>query len=680
MMQKNNYEEKKQKVLELNEKFQEIIEKNDAKEKVKQIQKPVNGLDNQIENIKKDKFVLMIAGEAKSGKSTFINAYLGEDILPMDVKQCTSSIIKIKYGEEFSLLAEYAGDRKEQIKGKENIAKFLKDNAALNDDYRDIPVPTINNEILVKYKGKISERVVENLIEGVKEDNIYNLLEKEYNLKIRKYIKENKNKWQNIITKMVISYPFKIESLKNIEMIDSPGVNAAGHVGNVSENYIETANAIMFLKSITGQALESTSFKKFLDKGSVERNKGTLFLILTRAVNVNGKDLEILKKEAERIYGSKIREEQIVAVDSKVQMFVNKISEYSTYDDIEEYLDELEKINQFEDFMNPPRRMRREKSSYIEYLTEKSRFKDINEAIEKFARKSQYYALDEVVKKISNICKKIEDSAKYNIRLYEDKITKDPTEFAKEINEINKKINEINIKIGRKADEVKEKYISPNPKGIIARKAEEKFLELEKEIKTLNTESDDSINELEKISLRKIEEQKEFQKVIQEEIVKECNETLILLSDGSKISYQVLEPNFTEEDFKNMKDETEKEANEEKSYETGVTFKKTHFYSEYSRNKHFEALKNNILDRIKKIQKGVVNNLIDFVYSVSGKYTEELFKNANEEKQKLNELLEEKAKTEEIKEKIEKLKCIIQEVNTFKEKIENLRKEIKEYV
>ena len=678
MIQKNNYEEKKQKVLELNEKFQEIIEKNDVKEKVKQIEKPVNGLDNQIENIKKDKFVLMIAGEAKSGKSTFINAYLGEDILPMDVKQCTSSIIKIKYGEEFSLMAEYAGGKKEQIKGKEDIAKFLKDNAALNDDYRDIPVPTINNEILVKYKEKISGRVIEDLIEGVKEDNIYNLPEKEYNLKIRKYIEENKNKWQNIITKMVISYPFKIESLKNIEMIDSPGVNAAGHVGNVSENYIETANAVMFLKSITGQALESTSFKKFLDKGSVERNKGTLFLILTRAVNVNGKDLEILKKEAKRIYGSKIREEQIVAVDSKVQMFVNKISEYSTYDDIEEYLDELEKTNQLEDFMKPPRRMRGEKSSYIEYLTEKSRFKNINEAIEKFARKSQYYALNEAVNNISNICEKIKASMSDNIERYESKITKDPTEFSKEIKKIKKKIDEINTKINKKSDEIIHKYM--NSKGIIEKKAEEKISELEKEIKSLDAENDDSINELEKISFRKIEEQKEFQKVIQEEIVKECNETLISLSNGSKISYQVLEPNFTEEDFKNMKDETEKEANEEKSYETGVTFKKTHFYSEYSRNKHFEVLKNNILDRIKKIQGEVVNNLIDFVCNISAKYTEELFKNANEEKQKLNELLEEKAKTEEIKEKIEKLRCIIQEVNTFKEKNENLRKEIKEYV
>ena len=677
MIQKNNYEEKKQKVLELNEKFQEIIEKNDVKEKVKQIQKPINGLDNQIENIKKDKFVLMIAGEAKSGKSTFINAYLGKDILPMDVKQCTSSIIEIKYGEEFSLMAEYAGGKKEQIKGKEDIAKFLKDNAALNDDYRDIPVPTINNEILVKCKGKISERVVEDLIEGVKEDNIYNLPEEEYNGKIKRYIEENKNKWQSIITKMVILYPFKIESLKNIEIIDSPGVNAAGHVGDVSENYIETANAIMFLKPITGQALESISFKKFLDKGSVERNKGTLFLILTRAADLNNQDLEKQKEDAKKQYGSKVNEGQIVVVDSKVQMFLNEISKYSTYDDIKEYLFELQNNNQIEGFMNPPINVS-EKSSYMKYLIEKSRFEDINEAIEKFARKSQYYALNEAVNNISNICEKIKAGISDNIERYESKITKDPTEFAKEINEIQKKIDEINIKISRKVDEVRYKYI--NFKGIIEKKAEEKILELEKEIKSLDAENDNSINELEKISFRKIEEQKEFQKVIQEEIVKECNETLILLSDGSKISYQVLEPNFTEEDFKNMKDETEKEANEEKSYETGVTFKKTHFYSEYSRNKHFEALKNNILDRIKKIQKEVVNNLIDFVCSISDKYTEELFKNANEEKQKLNELLEEKAKTEEIKEKIEKLKCIIQEVNTFKEKIENLRKEIKEYV
>ena len=680
MIQKNNYEEKKKKVLELNEKFQEIIEKNDVKEKVKQIEKPVNGLDNQIENIKKDKFVLMIAGEAKSGKSTFINAYLGEDILPMDVKQCTSSIIEIKYGEEFSLLAEYAGDRKEQIKGKEDIAKFLKDNAALNDDYRDIPVPTISNEILVKYKGKISERVVEDLIEGVKEDNIYNLSEKEYNGKIKRYIEENKNKWQNIITKMVILYPFKIESLKNIEIIDSPGVNAAGHVGDVSENYIETANAIMFLKSITGQALESTSFKKFLDKRSVERNKGTLFLILTHAVNVNAENLEILKKEAKRIYGSKIREEQIVAVDNKVQMFLNEISKYSTYDDIEEYLDELEKTNQFEDFMNPPRRMRGEKSRYIEYLTEKSRFKDINEAIEKFARKSQYYALDEVVKGISKVCKTIEDSIKYDVELYKSKITKDPTEFAVQISEIQSEINIINEKIYKKIDEVIIEYGSRNPEGIIRKNVKEKFLELVEEINNLDERNENAITELETTSFRKIEELKEFYEVLKKNIIEKCNKELISLSDESKIPYSIFEPNFTEEDFENMKNESKENANETRYYEEGMTFKKTHSYSKYSITKHFTILKENILNRIENIKSEVINNLVDFVNNISKKYREELSRSAERQKQKLQKLQEEKEVIEDTKKKIVELEDIIKKIALFKENHKNIRKEIEEYV
>lgn len=680
MIQKNNYEEKKQKVLELNEKFQEIIEKNDVKEKVKQIQKPVNGLDNQIENIKKDKFVLMIAGEAKSGKSTFINAYLGEDILPMDVKQCTSSIIEIKYGEEFSLLAEYAGGRKEQIKGKEDIAKFLKDNAALNDDYRDIPVPTINNEILVKYKGKISERVVEDLIEGVKEDNIYKLPEKEYNLKIRKYIEENKNKWQNIITKIVISYPFKIESLKNIEMIDSPGVNAAGHVGDVSENYIETANAIMFLKPITGQALESISFKKFLDKGSVERNKGTLFLILTRAVNENDENLRILKEEAKIQYGSKVSEGQIVAVDSKVQMFVNKISEYETYDDIEEYVDELEEKKQFEDFMNPPRRMRREKSSYIEYLTEKSRFKDINEAIEKFARKSQYYALDEVVKGISKVCEMIEDSIKYDVELYKSKITKDPTEFAVQISEIQSEIDIINEKIYKKVDEVRREYRSRNPEGIIRKNVKEKFLELVEEINNLDERKENAITELETTSFRKIEELKEFYEVLKKDIIEKCNKELISLSDESKIPYSIFEPNFTEEDFENMKNESKENANETRYYEEGMTFKKTHSYSKYSIIKHFTILKENIINRIENIKSEVINNLVDFVNNISKKYIEELSRSAERQKQKLQKLQEEKEVIEDTKKKIVELEDIIKKIALFKENHKNIRKEIEEYV
>ena len=119
-----------------------------------------------------------------------------------------------------------------------------------------------------------------------------------------------------------------------------------------------------------------------------------------------------------------------------------------------------------------------------------------NEGTEKFVRKEQYYALNEIIKEIPSICKKIEDGLKYEMKLYEDKITKNPVDFVKEINEIQNKINEINIKIGRKSEEVREKYTSFDPKGIILIKTEEKILELKKEIEYLDTKNDDSINEL----------------------------------------------------------------------------------------------------------------------------------------------------------------------------------------
>ena len=97
----------------------------------------LKALKLQAEKIQEDKFCLMIAGEAKSGKSTFINAYLGTEILPMDVRQCTSSVVEIKYGAEFVLNATYADGRTQKVSGEKDITAFLTTNAALDDEYRD---------------------------------------------------------------------------------------------------------------------------------------------------------------------------------------------------------------------------------------------------------------------------------------------------------------------------------------------------------------------------------------------------------------------------------------------------------------------------------------------------------------------------------------------------------------
>jgi GTPase SAR1 family protein len=214
-------------------------------------------LDNMCTNIKNGKFLLLVAGEAKSGKSTFINAFLGNKILPMDVKQCTSALIEITHDENVTLSAEYADGRKITKNGEDDVRKFLLEHAALSDNYRNIPITSINNDILIKSKGNIRKDEVDDLINKCKGDNIYGLSDEEYKKLINDYIEEYKDKWCDIVTKITITYPLT-EGMQDITMIDSPGVNAAGKVGDITNQYIGKADAIIFVKSLTVHAVESS--------------------------------------------------------------------------------------------------------------------------------------------------------------------------------------------------------------------------------------------------------------------------------------------------------------------------------------------------------------------------------------------------------------------------------------
>ena len=303
-----SYKKKKEEVIEIYNDMEEFL--NEVSEYYKDINissplKRKEGLIKKIradiEKVKNDKFKIIVAGEAKSGKSTFINAYLGIDLLPVDVKQCTSVLLEIKYAKKFKLVATYADGRIEVVNEPEEVKSFLKKHAALDDNYRDIPVPTINEEILVKAgrkannktkKIKIFEEDIKNLIasESVQAANIYHLSLEKYESKIRQYISSYKDNWFNIVTKIEIFYPLS-DSLKGVEIIDSPGVCARGGVSEVTTEYIKDANAIIFLKPITGQAIESAQFSQFMNNTIVGRNKEALFLIFTRVAQMNENDL-----------------------------------------------------------------------------------------------------------------------------------------------------------------------------------------------------------------------------------------------------------------------------------------------------------------------------------------------------------------------------------------------------
>jgi len=657
-----NYEQTKNEVLNMYQEFLDFT----VSYGFPQDDNSMKELARQASNIRKDRFLLMIAGEAKSGKSTFINAYLGKEILPMDVKQCSSAIVRIKYGEIFSLKATHAGGQITEINDERRIREFLQENAALNDEFRDIPIPTINNELLIKFRGNVESRKVEDLIKGVQKENIYGLDSEVYAEKIRNYVNKAKVNWASIVTEILITYPFEEESFRGIEMVDSPGVNAEGRVGDITNDYIQNADAIIFLKPITGSALESTSFKNFLNTTSVERNHNALFLLLTRSANENTENLERLKAEAYKLYNQNIAEHQIICIDSKVELFKRKILSMST-DDIMDYMDDLDDKGQLDDFIAAPwGRCKNDKSKYIQLLSRKSNFNTLDDALVRFGRKSHYLAMEALLERMLKIYNKIYESLEERIELLKVKL-KDPTELAVKISEIKGKINEINVKLGETVDQIVTKYTSSE--GVIRSRAESEKQDFLSQVDRINGQPNESgqskyiikqtenssekkFDQLEKITFRKIDVINKYRAQLEVDIVNECNSALVQLTKSQGIRTAALEVDITPEVFKRIYEETKMESTET-IHHAGGFCQSSWSESRYSFEKHFSSVKQKMVEKIDEIKNKFITELCGFTVGISKEYISELKTNGDIKKKELDEVSAAYQEAEEIQQQIE---------------------------
>lgn len=610
---------------------------------------------NKAKKVQADRFSLMIAGESKSGKSTFINAYLGVELLPMDVKQCTSAIIEIKNGKDFCVRSTYADGRRKDIVGDSDAREFLKENAALDDEYRDIPVPTINSEILVKsgLKAKkkglnisISKGEVEDLLNApeVQEANIHNIPMEIYNKKIRDYIQEKKNSWQDIVTKIEVTFPFG-EEMHGIEIIDSPGVCARGGVAEITSQYIENADAIIFLKPISGQALESTQFNQFMRNTSVARNRNALFLVLTRVTSVTTEDLRRLKDEAYRQF-SNLNKGHILFVDSKAELYAKNLS---AIDNVEAELRRLNKAGTLDAFVTQAYTETNGifgEGDFIKALQNMSKFEDVYKSLEAFGRKAHYILLGSLLDVICDLYIKLYSDLIFQINIFHQK-AENPTELAQKIANVKHELNVINNKVYMGVDTVARRFLGED--GIIRVKANESVEDFKKQAPLIDASSTDAFNELECQSLKKIDGFKELTKELQKKVVSEFDKKLVSLSENSSIPFESLQPSFTEKTFDEIRTSTESKAKETEYYEEGLTFKDTKRRSVYSRNKHFELIKKDILSRIEIIKNDLIGNLSEFTENISKRYIDELSKNADAKKNELDAIVEAKATAEQIK-------------------------------
>ena len=672
-----SYKKAKEDVLQYYTEFLDVV----GKLEISEDDTSLKALKLQADKIREDKFCLMIAGEAKSGKSTFINAYLGTEILPMDVRQCTSSVVEIRYGNEFVLNATYADGRTKKVSGEEEITVFLTTNAALDDEYRDIPITTINNEILVKYQDKkILEAVIVDLLKGVERENIHRLPIEEYNKKIREYIKKKQPHWRDVVVKIDIEYPFEDKNMRGVRIIDSPGVNAAGKVGDVTAAYIESADAIMFLRPITGVAIEANSFKEFLESKSVDRNKNAMFLILTRVAAESDETIERAYEEFVNMFGIQkndnrhgIVKEQIIPVDSKAELYYNAFQAMST----EEIKAEIKKMNaekKIEPFLKAAWfDADGEKESFLAELKRISNFNVIDQSLNRFGRKAQFIALSEFLGRMLKVYAKIGVSLHEKIANYELK-AEDPGKLAVKIKQTEAELIDIENRMNEKVDDISAKYAGSGKKGLIAQRAEEVMADYKKKIEAIKGTSDSSLEELEKLSFRQVDTFIDFEETLQKNVIAECNEALrVALSGNNTVEYVSLEPDFSKEVVEKIKKDMKSEANESYTYTTGTTFKKTHTGSRFSQDKYYKLVKDSINERLDSIKQQAIRDLRSFASHTVTAYTKELAKNADAKKAELRKIRDDKKTAEEIALVIADLKALLDSLEPKKRNVKELK-------
>ena len=77
-------------------------------------------------------------------------------------------------------------------------------------------------------------------------ENIYKLDKEEFQGKIREYIKKNIS-CDKIPQRVSLGYPHDFSEFKHFRVVDTPGINAIGGIEDQTKDFIDEADAVVYL-------------------------------------------------------------------------------------------------------------------------------------------------------------------------------------------------------------------------------------------------------------------------------------------------------------------------------------------------------------------------------------------------------------------------------------------------
>jgi GTPase SAR1 family protein len=239
-------------------------------------------------------FRVAVVGEFSKGKSTLLNALLGEEIQPVRDIPCSGTVTVLKYGSQQRVICKYKDGREEEISPQQ-----YKDKASISEEAA---------------LGSVGDAIV--------------------NSEIKEIIFEHPN----------------LELCTNgVEIIDSPGLNEQAERTLVTEQVLKTTDAVIFLthaqNALTEKERELLLYlKKELNPGKDDEGAKSIFVL------VNFADLlrrEESRKQVRQRVETIVKSQNLIAGENRIHF----ISAQSALDAI---LDgtENEYVKSFQDFTN----------------------------------------------------------------------------------------------------------------------------------------------------------------------------------------------------------------------------------------------------------------------------------------------------------------------------------------
>jgi hypothetical protein len=232
-----------------------------------QLDRSREALTEVTQRLKSSRFSLAVVGEFKRGKSTFINALLGKDILPSDLLPCSATLNRVTYGLE------------------PHVEVFFKDGST----------------------------------ERVAIDQLANYVTK---------LDPDAEEMAARVREAVVHYPVAY-CQNNVDIIDTPGLNDDSSMTDVTLSVLPTVDAAILV--VMAMSPFSEYERDFLENKLLTSDLGRVLFVVSAIDRLNSPEDadKVVKAVRDRIkkYVVKRAEEQFGAGSAELQAYLNKIGE-----------------------------------------------------------------------------------------------------------------------------------------------------------------------------------------------------------------------------------------------------------------------------------------------------------------------------------------------------------------